>query len=188
MNYYALQVKTNDEEFFISEAIKVLKFRENQQRFFFLKRRQTIRRQGKRFQELKPMFPGYVFLEAEDIDPILYRTLKRVKGFFRFLKNNQERTPLSGDDLILLTHFLSFGGVAESSKVYFDENDKIIVTEGPLQGIEGSIIKVDKRKQRVKVRLSFSNQSFVLDLSYEIIEKAPEHSEEPQMRQAEMRA
>jgi transcriptional antiterminator NusG len=183
MNYYVLQVKTTGEEFFITEALNVLQHSEDEHsafrgleqvkaRFFFPKRRLLIRRQGKRKEELKPTFPGYIFLEAEAISPELYRTLKRIKGFQRFLKSNQDITALSGQDLDIITKFLAFGPVAEISKVYFDENDRIVVTDGPMQGLEGSIVKVDKRKKRVKVRVDFSYQSFMVDLGIEVIEKA----------------
>ena len=32
------------------------------------------------------------------------------------------------------------------SMVHFDENERIVVDEEPLKGLEGSIIKVDRRK------------------------------------------
>ncbi|MDR1786693.1 MAG: antiterminator LoaP [Spirochaetaceae bacterium] len=172
MNYYALQVKTNGEEAFISEATRALSFRQREQRFFAPRRRLVIRRQGKKTEELKAVFPGYVFLETPQVDHTLYRLVRGVKGFFRFLKNNHDITPLSGPDLAIISHFQSFGGIAESSKAYFDENDRIVITEGPLQGFEGAIVKVDKRKQRVKLRLDFSQQKFTIDLAFEMIEKA----------------
>ncbi|GMO44861.1 MAG: antiterminator LoaP [Treponemataceae bacterium] len=178
MNYYALQVKTNAEEVFIEQAAKVM---QNDTRddtegnsFFFPKRKLRVRRLGRRVEEIRPVFPGYIFLRAKGINPRLYRVLKRTPGFFRFLRSNHDITPLTGLDLDILKKFLSFGPVAEVSKVYFDENDKIVVTEdGPLHGLEGSIIKVNKRKQRVKVRVDFSYQSFVFDLAFEVITKAP---------------
>jgi transcriptional antiterminator NusG len=174
MNYYVLHVKTNSEELFIDRANKALQKKEVNQEFFFPKRKLYVRRRGKRIEEVKPVFPGYVFLGADEISPDLYQALKRTKFFFRFLKDNHDVRPLCGADLDILAKFLSFGPVAEVSKVTFDENDRIVVSGGgPLSGLEGSIIKVNKRKQRVKVRVDFSYQSFVFDLSYEVIEKLP---------------
>ena len=43
--------------------------------------------------------------------------------------------------------------------------------EGPLKGFEGSIIKVDRRKQRAKIRVDFAGSSHTMDLSFEDIEK-----------------
>ena len=80
--------------------------------------------------------------------------------------------PLADNDLSLLRHFLSFGEVTVPSKVYFDENSRICVIEGALKGLEGKIIKVDRRKQRAKVLLDMYTDSFPIDLAFDVIEPA----------------
>jgi transcriptional antiterminator NusG len=171
MHYFVVQVKSCCEDDFLSRVQQALVFRRSRQRFFFPKRRLTIRRAGKKEKEEKPLFSGYIFVEIDEIDQELYSIIRHIPDFFRFLKSNQDITPLSSDDLALIQHFVSFGEVAGASKVYFDENDRIVVSEGPLKGLEGSIIKVDKRKQRAKIRVNFSDNSFVLDLGFEVLEK-----------------
>lgn len=52
--------------------------------------------------------------------------------------------------------------------VHFDENERIVVDEGPLKGLEGSIIKVDRRKQRAKIQLDFHGSTYTLDLGFKI--------------------
>ena len=66
---------------------------------------------------------------------------------------------------------MGLGPKIGSSLVRFDENDRIVVIEGPLKGIEGNIIKVDKRKQRAKIRVDFAGTVHTLDLSFEDIER-----------------
>ena len=119
-----------------------------------------------------PVFPGYIFVESEDDDSILKNKMafRRIPGFYRFLKTNQNICPLSGRDLELVLHFIKkVGPVAGLSRVYFNEDSRIIVTEGPLLGLEGKIIKVDKRKGRAKIKLDLYNDSFAIDLSFEVI-------------------
>jgi transcriptional antiterminator NusG len=41
--------------------------------------------------------------------------------------------------------------------------------EGPLMGLEGRIIKVDRRKGRAKINLDLYNDSFTIDLAFEVI-------------------
>ena len=97
---------------------------------------------------MSAVFPGYIFVEASGDEEILacQWEFRRTEGFYRFLRSNQEITPLADRDLELVLHFIKNpGAVAGSSKVYFDENSRIIVVEGPLMGLEGRIIKVDKR-------------------------------------------
>jgi transcriptional antiterminator NusG len=171
MKYFVMQVKSTREDVFVTGVRKSLAHRPEQQRFFFPKRRLSIRRGGKIIKELQPLFSGYVFVESENIDSELYRLAKKTPGFFRFLKDNHNIVPLTDRDLEIVKHFLSFGDVAEPSKVLFDESDHIVVREGALKGLEGRIVKVDKRKKRAKIQIDFSDNSFLLDLAFEVIEK-----------------
>ena len=86
-------------------------------------------------------------------------------------KSNSEITPLAGKDLEIIRHFMGLGPKIGPSLVRFDENDRILVIECPLKGFEGCIIKVDRRKQRAKIRVDFAGSSHTMDLSFEDIEK-----------------
>ena len=98
---------------------------------------------------------------------------RKTGGFYRFLPSKSGIRPLSGNDLEIVLHFTrKFGPVAGASKVYFNEKAQIVVTEGPLLGLEGKVIKVDKRKGRAKVQLDLFNASFTIDLAFEAIESA----------------
>jgi transcriptional antiterminator NusG len=66
---------------------------------------------------------------------------------------------------------MSFGKVADISKVRFDEDDRIVVVEGPLKDLEGLIVKVDIRKRRAKIRLDMCENSFLVDLGFEILDR-----------------
>lgn len=139
----------------------------------FLRRRLSIRRGGRTGNELAPIFPSYIFLESEETLSISVRwSLRRTDGFYRFLKSNRDVRPLEGRDLELVLHFLRLGSVAEKSRVVFDESDRISVLEGPLKGLEGNIVKVDKRKGRAKIKLDLYEDSFTIDLAFEKMTKA----------------
>jgi transcriptional antiterminator NusG len=141
-------------------------------RLIFPRRKLPIRKEGVVKNEIQPVFPGYVFIEAEELSDLVYWALRTTPGFFRFLPDNQQRRPLEGRDLSTLKHFMSFGSVAETSRVWFDENDRIHIEDGPLKGLEGRIIKVDKRKRRVKVKLDMYDESFPIDLAFTEIGKS----------------
>ncbi len=170
--YFALQVAVHKEKKFI-EQIKKLIGNSDFCNFIYLDRELKIHRQGKTAVELQPVFAGYVFLQAEDKIPAdIYQIIKKNNFFYRFLKSNHDITPLNEHDLSILQHFLKVGTTAGTSRVYFDSNDRIVVESGPLKGLEGNIIKVDKRKQRAKIQLDFENSPMILDLSFDIIAKA----------------
>jgi transcriptional antiterminator NusG len=173
MKYYTIQVKTRSEEKYIN-LYKALN-PGAPLAIYFPKRSIGIRRKGVMVQGTPPIFPGYIFVELDSEDDILkyHWGLRRTDGFFRFLKSNRNICPLEDKDLEIVLHFIKkVGPIAGKSKVYFDENSRIVVAAGPLMGLEGRIIKVDKRKGRAKIRLDLYGDSFAIDLAFEVIESA----------------
>ena len=175
MAYYALQVKTRGEEKFMQM------FREQNPEtklpLYFPQRSLDIRRGGRIKPSRLAIFPGYVFLEIPEDDSILHYQwmFRRTKGFYRFLRSNQDIVPLQSRDLELVMHFIKqVGAVAGKSKVYFDDNARIVVISGPLSGLEGRIVKADKRKGRAKVKLDLYDDSFCIDLAFEVLVKGKE--------------
>lgn len=170
MNYYALQVRTRAEDKYMNLFRSTNPWAELS--LYFPKRRLKIRRAGDTIDSVTPIFPGYVFVGSEEPLPYtVYSALKRTAGFFRFLKSDTGLRPMEGRDLSVVLHFVRTGPVAESSKVYFDDNDRIVVEEGPLKGLEGHIVKVDKRKGRAKVKLDLYEDSFFIDLAFETMRR-----------------
>lgn len=169
MPYYVIQVKTKGEDEYLRRTQDI--FGGSDGKLLWPRRNLRIRRRGKWNNELSPIFPGYLFLEVPEVSSELFLKLRRIPGFFRFLQSNRNIIPLSSGDRELLTHFLSFGEIVDKSTVYFDDDNRIKVVSGPLLGLEGSIVKVDRRKGRAKVRLDMFESSFVIDFGFEAIEK-----------------
>lgn len=60
--------------------------------------------------------------------------------------------------------------IGASMVLHFDENERIVVDEDPLKGLKGSIITVDRRKQRAKIQLDFHGSTYTPpDLGFEDI-------------------
>ncbi len=171
MDYYVVQVSTGKEKNFIEDAEFKNKFDELSYSIVFPQRVLKIRKAGKVTEKQLPVFAGYLFIGTDKISKELYQHLKRCKGFYRFLPNNQEPRFLEGRDLEILNQFISFGGLAKISQVVFDENDRIKVIEGPLSGLEGYIVRVNKRKGRATVCLDMCQTAFSIDLGFEILNK-----------------
>ena len=172
--YFVIQVRPKGEARYIQAAEKLIHSPSSSHpvEFFWLRRRLRIRRRGKWSISIAPIFPGYIFIRASEITPQLYWILKRIPYFLRFLRSNDDIFPLSKRDESLLQHLLSFGHVIDRSLASFDENNRIKIISGPLKGLEGLIVKVDRRKQRVKIRLDLYDDSFLIDFGFESIEKS----------------
>jgi transcriptional antiterminator NusG len=168
MRYYCIQVATRRED----EWVKKIQLQVEDVRFHNIMKKMYIRRQGKSKLEVLPVFPGYIFFEFEgDVLPnnIIY-IFRRSKFFIRFLPSNAKPQPLNHRDSEIIRHFVHFGSIIPPSFVKFDENQRIKVVQGPLQGIEGFIVKVDRRKKRAKVMLTIAESPMTLDLAFEVLE------------------
>ena len=168
-NYFALQVRTKGEEKFIRQARSVRPGAS----IYFPKRVLDIRKMGKVKPTQFAIFPGYVFLEldAEENVNRYQFAFRKIDSFYRFLGSGHTITPLKERDLEIVLHFIKIGPVAEKSKVYFDENSRIVVLHGPLSGLEGKIVNVDRRKRRAKIVLDLYDDKFSIDLAFDVIEK-----------------
>ena len=163
--YYVVQVKPRGESKYMTIANdRLIRFEVS---LFWPRRRLRIRRHGYWKNTLAAIFPGYIFVEAESLSPELYWICKRIPGFSRFLRSNADIMPLPPRDKKLLQHFLSFGQIVDKSLVYFDENKRIQIVAGPLKGLEGLIVKVNRRKGRAKIRLDLYEESFFIDFGFE---------------------
>ncbi|MDR3130732.1 MAG: antiterminator LoaP [Treponema sp.] len=171
MKYYAVQVKTRSEEKYI--ALYRAMYPGRPLKLYFPKRSISLRRRGIMVQDTPPVFPGYIFIEIDSEDDILKykREFRKIDGFYHFLKSNMNICPLQDKDLETALHFIKRAGpVAGKSRVYFDANSRIVVASGPLMGLEGKIVKVNRRKGRVKIKLDLYRDSFSIDLAIEFIE------------------
>jgi len=167
MPYFAIQVKFKSEEKFLrfTELIPS----ETDIQLIWPRRRLKIRRKGEWLYTVDSIFSGYLFLKANNFSLELYEKLKHIPYFIRFLENNDNIVPLSKSERDIIDYFISFGEAVDKSMVIFDENDKIRVIEGPLKDLEGKIVKVNKRKERAKVRLDLYKKSFLVDFSFETL-------------------
>lgn len=172
MQYYVIQVATGREQKFIDNVKKLNPELAQNYNFIYLTRELSVRRKGEWVKELQPIFSSYIIVQtAKSVDANTLAALKKIPDFYQFLNSNTEIVPLINKDLAIIKHFLGLGPQIGSSLVRFDENDRIVVIEGPLKGLEGNIIKVDKRKQRAKICVDFHGAAHTVDLCFEDISR-----------------
>ena len=161
MKIYAIQVRTGSEEAFVKYMNNKNNF--GLYKFHCPKRELKERKQGKLIAVSKPVFSSYVFLETNKLTHYDYFNQPYT---IRFLPSNENIKPLVNKDLEIIKYFLNSKGVL---KVKYDENDRIVILEGALKGYEGQIEKVDRRKGRAKIRLDLYDDSFTIDLAFEVM-------------------
>jgi transcriptional antiterminator NusG len=176
MNYFVIQIRTGNEKQFLEIANKISALRK--MRFIWLRKMTDHKKQGRIKTALVSLFPGYLFIESETILGEEIKLIKSITGFIHFLRDNQHIDPLSFQDRELVSHFLSFGEVVGKSEAFFDDQNRIRIVAGPLKGLEGSIVKVDRRKKRVKVKLDLYEDSLLINLDFELIGRSETKEEE----------
>lgn len=166
MAFYVIRVAPRQEENFLKRSTRLLG---SEVSLLFPRRKVEHLKGGRRVWAEVALFPGYVFLNADELGPDLYGRIRAVPGFTRFLKQGTDISEVRGRDLELLSHFLKFGEVTPTSRVVFDDDQRIRVLSGPMEGLEGQIIHVDRRKRRAKIRLTFDHGTFTVTLGFELM-------------------
>lgn len=170
MSFYCISVHTGMEEKYKSNIQELLNSPEIELKgkIYFLKKKMRLKT-GKEYFE--PFFPGYVFFETNNDNPQNLNLLKKNKYFYHFLPSNNNIAPLSYRDLNIITTILNYGNIIDIIPVTFDENDKIVIIDGPFKDYSGKVISVNRRNKRVNIQIDFLNDVKVIGLSYEVIKK-----------------
>jgi transcriptional antiterminator NusG len=164
--WYVLFVNTNQEE-----KVKTILEKEvgDDYKFIVPTRELRERKNGKWHSVKRKLFPGYVLIKGiMNID--VYYKLKRVPGIIKLLSSENEILTVDESELRVLKILIGNDDNIGISRLY-NENDIIKIIAGPLVGLEGQIIKVDSRKGRAKVSLSFMNEVRIVELGIEVVDK-----------------
>lgn len=133
------------------------------------KRQINERKNGVWHERIRPLFPGYILIRGY-ISTNDYYTLKTIPGILRILKDNKELYRIHPEEMKIIGRLMIDGELIGISNA-FQQGDSIVITEGPLLGMEGLIQSVDYRKGRVKVCLSFLGDKRTVDLGIKLINK-----------------
>ena len=169
MSFYAIQVMSGREDAFV----ELLRKTTPDASVHNIKKKMPSRKKGKPVTLVNPVFPGYIFLQCplEGITPDLISAIKRTKHFTRILPSTDHIKPLDERDSKIIRQLVSFGKEIGPSLVTFDENNRIKVIQGPLFGMEGRIVRVDRRKRRAKITLELEDSLLSFDLAFEVLLK-----------------
>ena len=83
---------------------------------------------------------------------------------------------------------MKFGTTVDIVPVTFDENDRIVILDGPFKDFSGKVIAVNKRNKRLNIQLDFMNGMRVVGLTYEEVTKFPKflESRDSEMQQEKL--
>lgn len=134
-----------------------------------LKRKTTIIKQE------KILFPSYVFVRSE-LSPQAFKAyaqqyLYNLTGFIKILSYKEsELDALSSEEIRTLQPFFKNKGQFEAS-IGFIEGDQIIITSGPLMGLESKIMHINRHKQQARLQVTLFNEVKEVNVSLEILSR-----------------
>ncbi len=168
---YAIQVLGGEEDATIS-LCKVIIEKENTDilsDIFYPEIENKKKFHGKWHVVKKKMFPGYIFIETDDVEK-LWCNLRDVPKLTKLIGAGTYPIALSPDEVSFLTKTTGDDHVAEVS-VGFIEGDKLVVTEGPLQGQEGLVKKIDRHKRQALLEIDMFGRPVSMTMGLEVVEK-----------------
>lgn len=169
MGLFAIQIKTGTEDK-VQDILKPV-MRNQDAELFFPKRKLTIHKKGKKLLVHQPLYKGYMFIKADQLDLSFIREIKfRLKNV-RFLPVYDSPRPLPASEEKIINKLTAGKEIIGFSDIDFDENNNIIVREGPLKDLEGLIVKVDKRKKRARVKLHMYEKAYLVDFGFNDLSK-----------------
>ena len=115
--------------------------------------------------------PGYIYLRAplRTIDE-LKDVLVHVPAFTKLLAQDGKIIPLHTEDELWLSRLTGEDHVGEPS-IGFIEGDQVVITQGPLQGMESQIKKIDRHKRLAYLEVSLMGRTKLIKVGVEIVRK-----------------
>lgn len=130
--------------------------------------------QKKRFQgewhiQERILFPGYVFLIAENPEKLV-NGLRKVIGLTKLIGTGDEIVPLVQEEIDLLMKIGTDKQLVEMSSGII-ENDRVQILAGPLMGMEGNIRRIDRHKRTAYLEIEMFGRTVEMKVGLEIIRK-----------------
>ena len=167
--WYAMQVYTGKETKII-KCCEVLIPGEYLDECFIPYYQRKIKLNGKWQIQNKILFPGYIFMVTEMINELRFE-LDKISEFTKIVGVGDEVIPLYEHEVEFLKKFGNNDYIVEMSKGII-EGDKVDIIEGPMQGFDGRIKKIDRHKRIAIIEIEFFGRKTDVKVGLEIIEKS----------------
>ena len=127
-------------------------------------------RKGQKVQEAQKLFPGYVFINANNITGEIYNLINSIPKVMGFLggKNNPQPVADSKMEEILK---LCLEQNLNSKSLIFEIGESLNIIEGPFESFTGVVEDFDLEKQKVKISVLIFGCATSVELDVNQVEK-----------------
>jgi len=130
-------------------------------------------RKGKKVNKEKVYFPGYIMIKANLSGevPHVIKALPNVIGFLGETKGGDPIPLRTAEVNRMLGTVDDLSTESESISIPFIYGESIKVIDGPFNGFNGTIEKVNEEKRKLEVMVKIFGRKTPLELSYMQVEK-----------------
>ncbi|HEY7307749.1 MAG TPA: transcription termination/antitermination protein NusG [Gemmataceae bacterium] len=182
-HWYVVKVQSGREESIkdaIERRVKIEGLEEFYGQIVVPVERVTEMRNGKRVQKERKLYPGYLMVEVEYNDRILY-LFRETSGVGDFVGGSVHRAPppMSDREIERMLHGQQKGAEAKTeegkvvyTKPRFGPGDRVKVTDGTFAGMEGDVKELHEAKGSVSVELTIFGRPVQVEFEYWQVEQA----------------
>jgi transcriptional antiterminator NusG len=130
-------------------------------------------RKGKKINKEKVYFPGYIMIKANLAGeiPHIIKALPNVIGFLGETKGGDPIPLRTAEVNRMLGKVDELSTESESVSIPFEIGESIKVIDGPFNGFNGSIEKVNQEKRKLEVMVKIFGRKTPLELNFMQVEK-----------------
>lgn len=138
---------------------------------FVPKREVMHRKSGQWHHTLEKLFPGYVFVQTSAPGQVR-EALGRVPAFTRMLTLAGDTClPLTVDEVAWINAVTDVDTHVMEISEGVIEGDRVIVTRGPLKGLEAQIARIDRHKRLAWMDMNMFGRHKTIRVGLEIVSK-----------------
>ena len=130
-------------------------------------------RDGKKISKEKVYFPGYVMVEANLMGeiPHIIKSITGVIGFLGEVKGGNPVPLRTSEVNRMLGKVDELSINADTQNIPFNIGETIKVIDGPFNGFNGTIEKINEEKRKLEVMVKIFGRKTPLELSFMQVEK-----------------
>ena len=130
-------------------------------------------RNGKKYNKEKVFFPGYIMIEA-NLSGEVPHVIKSVTGVIGFLGETKGGDPIplrQSEVNRMLGKVDELAVQNENVAIPFMKGETVKVIDGPFNGFDGTIEKINEEKRELEVMVKLFGRKTPLELNYMQVEK-----------------
>lgn len=140
---------------------------------FFIPMYRMKKKIHKEWQELeRPLFPGYLFVDTEEIEPIAVG-IKSFRQFTKLLKDGDVIAPVTKEEQEFLAMMMDKDHTVQYSEGFMI-GDEVYITSGPLRKCKGWIKAIDRHRRIAKMDIPIFGRYTPIEVGFGAIARIDE--------------